>query len=151
MTQPGCTKMAISQLLLHVASSNLVGRTSKWCFIIKFSLLLSIILCWREIRPDPGKTNENKFVQVFSQLTTQRSGFRQSSCVVDEQACVFSSCAFNKHSVLKIFTIGGQNFLCNLQAYNFARPSAKSKSFCTILNIPVLSTASNFQGSIFST
>ena len=54
--------MAISQLLLRVASSNLVGRTSKWYFIIKFSLLLSIVLCWREIRPDAGKTTENEFV-----------------------------------------------------------------------------------------
>ena len=65
MTQPGCTKMAISQLLLRVASSNLVGRKSKWYFIIKFSLLLSIIFCWREIRPDAGKTTENKFVASF--------------------------------------------------------------------------------------
>ena len=39
-------------------------------------------------------------LQVLSQLTT---GFRQNSCAVDEQACVFGSCAFNKHSVLKIF------------------------------------------------
>ena len=65
MTQPGCTKMAISQLLLRVASSNLVGRKSKWHFIIKFSLLLSIIFCWREIRPDAGKTTENKFAASF--------------------------------------------------------------------------------------
>ena len=42
-------------------------------------------------------------VQVFSQLTTQKSGFRQNSCDVDEQACVFGSCAFNKHSVFKDF------------------------------------------------
>ena len=41
--------------------------------------------------------------------------------------------------------------LCNLLAYNFARPSAKSKSFCMIVNIPVLGTVSNFQGSIFNT
>ena len=53
------------QLLLRVASSNLVGRTSKWYFIIKFSLLLSIVLCWREIRPDAGKTTENEFVASF--------------------------------------------------------------------------------------
>ena len=44
MTQPGCTKMAIFELLLRLAGSNLVGK-SKWYFIIKFGLLLSIILC----------------------------------------------------------------------------------------------------------
>ena len=65
MTQPGCTKMAISQLLLRGASSNLVGRKSKWYFIIKFSLLLPMILCWIEIRPDAGKTTENEFVAGF--------------------------------------------------------------------------------------
>ena len=65
MTQPGCTKMVISQLLLRVASYNLVGRKSKWYLIIKFSLLLSIIFCWREIRPDAGKTTENEFVASF--------------------------------------------------------------------------------------
>ena len=48
--------------------------------------------------------------QVFSQLTTQRKGFRQNSCAVDEQACVFGSCAFNKHSVLKIFMVDGLSF-----------------------------------------
>ena len=65
MTQPGCTKMAISQLLLRVASSNLVGRKSKWDFIIKFSLLLSIVLRWRKIRSDDGKTTENELVASF--------------------------------------------------------------------------------------
>ena len=65
MTQPVCTKMAISQLLLAVASSGLVGRKSKCCFIINFSLLLSIRLCWKEIRPDAGKTAENKSVASF--------------------------------------------------------------------------------------
>ena len=49
-------------------------------------------------------------LQVFSQLTTQGSGFRQNSCAVDEQACVFGSCSFNRHSVLKIFIIDGLNF-----------------------------------------
>ena len=49
-------------------------------------------------------------LQVFSQLTTQRSGFRQNSCAVDEQTREFGSCAFNKHSVLKIFMIDGLNF-----------------------------------------
>ena len=48
-----------------VASSDLVGRKSKYCFIINFSLLLSIRLCWKEIRPDAGKTTENKFVVSF--------------------------------------------------------------------------------------
>ena len=91
-------------------------------------------------------------LQVFSELTTQRSGFRQNSCVADEQACVFCSFEFNKHSVLKIFMINGLNFeLCDLQAYNLARPSAESKSFCAIVNIPVLGTVCNFQRSIFNT
>ena len=49
-------------------------------------------------------------LQVFSQLNTQRSGFRQNSRAVDEHACVFGSCAFNKHSILKIFMIDGLNF-----------------------------------------
>ena len=65
MTQIAYAKMAISQLLLSVASSNLVGRKSKCYFIIKFSLLLSIILCWREIRSDTGKTIKNEFVASF--------------------------------------------------------------------------------------
>ena len=65
MPQPGCTKMAISQLLLAIGSSNLVGGKSKCYFIIKFSLLPSIRLCWREIRPDAGKTIKNEFVASF--------------------------------------------------------------------------------------
>ena len=58
-------QLAISQLLLAIASSNLVGRNSKCYFIIKFTLLLSIILCWREVRPDTGKTIKNEFVASF--------------------------------------------------------------------------------------
>ena len=57
--------MAISQSLLAIASSNLVGRKSKCYFIIKFSLLLSIKRCWREIRPDTRKTIKNEFVARF--------------------------------------------------------------------------------------
>ena len=72
MAQPGCTKMAISQLLRAV-SSNLLGGKSKWYFIIKFGFLLSIILCWREIRPDAGKTTENELVASFFEMTTQRN------------------------------------------------------------------------------
>ena len=50
-------------------------------------------------------------LQVFSEMTTQRSGFGQNSCAADdEQACVFGSCEFNKHSVLKIFMINDLNF-----------------------------------------
>ena len=53
-------------------------------------------------------------LQVFSKMTTQRCGFGQNSCAADEQACVLGDCAFNKHSVLKIFMINGLNFkLCN--------------------------------------
>ena len=58
-------KNAISELLLRLASSNLIGRTSKWYFIIKFSLLPSVVLCWREIRPAARKTTENEFVASF--------------------------------------------------------------------------------------
>ena len=65
MTQPGCVKMVISQLLLSAASPNLAGRKSKCYFITKFSLLLSTRLCWREIRSDAGKTTENEFVASF--------------------------------------------------------------------------------------
>ena len=91
-------------------------------------------------------------LQVSPDMTTQRSGFRQNSCAADEQACVFGSCKFSKHSVLKIFVINGLNLkLYNLQAYNFAKSSTKSKSFCTIVNMPVLSTVSNFQRSILNT
>ena len=48
-------------------------------------------------------------LQVFSEMTTKRSGFGQNSCAADEQACVFGSCEFNKHSVLKIFMTNGLN------------------------------------------
>ena len=44
-------------------------------------------------------------LQVFSEMTTHKSGFGQNSCAADEQACVFGSFEFNKHSVLKIFMI----------------------------------------------
>ena len=50
---------------ISVARLNLVGRMSECYFIIKFSLLLSIRLCWREIRPDADKTTENEFVASF--------------------------------------------------------------------------------------
>ena len=64
-TQPGCTKMAISQLFLGVASSNLAGIKSKCHLITKFSFLLSIRLCWRKIRPDTSETTESEFVASF--------------------------------------------------------------------------------------
>ena len=65
MTQPGCTKIAISQLLLSVVSSNLVGRKSKCYVIINVSFLLSTRLCWRKIRPDAGKITKDEFVASF--------------------------------------------------------------------------------------
>ena len=43
-------------------------------------------------------------LQVFSEMTTQRSGFGQNSCAADKQVCVFGS------SVLKVFMINGLNF-----------------------------------------
>ena len=57
-----------------------------------------------------GKQLKISLLQVFSQLTTQRTGFRQNSCAVDEQACVFGSRTFNGHSVLKTFMTDGLNF-----------------------------------------
>ena len=57
-----------------------------------------------------AKQLKMSLLQVFSDITTQRSGFGQNSCVDDEQACVFGSCAFNKRSVLKISIINGLNF-----------------------------------------
>ena len=60
--------------------------------------------------PDTGKTTEKmSLLQVFSEMTTQRSGFGQNSCAADEQACVFGSFEFN-NTVLKIFMINGLNF-----------------------------------------
>ena len=58
----------------------------------------------------PEKQLKNEFLQVFSAMSTQRSGLGQDSCAADEQACVFGSCELNKHSVLKMFTINGLNF-----------------------------------------
>ena len=49
-------------------------------------------------------------LQVFSEMTNQRSGFGQNSCAADEQAYVFGSFEFNKCSVLKIFVINGLSF-----------------------------------------
>ena len=60
-----CTINKRLVLLLAMASSNLVGRKSKCYFIIKFSLLISIRLCWKEIRPETGKTIKNEFVASF--------------------------------------------------------------------------------------
>ena len=82
-----------------------MGRKSKWYFIIKFSLLLSIIFCWREIRPDAGKTTENKFVASF--LSIDYSEKR----IQTKLLC----CSFNKHSVLKVTS--------KIQTYIFTVPS----------------------------
>ena len=49
-------------------------------------------------------------LQVFSEMTTQRSRFGQNSSVADEQACVFGSFELDKNSVLRIFMINGLNF-----------------------------------------
>ena len=39
----------------------------------KFSLLLSIVLCWREIRPDAGKTTENKLGASFLSIDPRQA------------------------------------------------------------------------------
>ena len=48
-------------------------------------------------------------LQVFSEMITKRNEFGQNSSAGNEQACVFGSFEFNKHSVLKIFMINGLN------------------------------------------
>ena len=74
-------------------------------------------------------------LQVFSEITTKRSGFGQKSCAADEQVCVFGSCEFEKHFVLKIFMINGLNFkLCNLQTCNLVMKTSSTECFCTILH-----------------
>ena len=57
----------------------------------------------------PVKQLKIILLQVFSEMTTQRSGFGQNSCAADEQARVFGIFEFNKHSVLKIFVINCLN------------------------------------------
>ena len=49
-------------------------------------------------------------LQVFSEMTTQRSGFGQNSSVTDEQPYVSGSFESNEHSVLKILMSNGLNF-----------------------------------------
>ena len=46
----------------------------------------------------PAKQLKMSLLQVFSEMTTQGSGFEQNSCVADEQACVSDSFEFNNHS-----------------------------------------------------
>ena len=58
----------------------------------------------------PAKQLKMSLLQVFSEMTTQRNEFGQTSCAADQQACVFGSCECNKYSVLKIFMINGLNF-----------------------------------------
>ena len=57
----------------------------------------------------PAKQLKMSLLQVFSEMTTQRNGFGQNSCAADQQACVFGSFEFYKHTVSKIFTISGLN------------------------------------------
>ena len=84
----GCTKMAISQLLLIVASSDLVDRKSKCYFIIKYSLLLSIRLRWREIKPDAGKTAENEFVASFFLLPREADSDKTLVLLMNRHVCL---------------------------------------------------------------
>ena len=58
----------------------------------------------------PAKQLKMSLLQVFFEMTSQRNGFGQNFCAADQQACVFGSCEYNKHSVLKIFMINGLNF-----------------------------------------
>ena len=57
-----------------------------------------------------AKQLKMSLLQVFFEMTTQRNGFGQNSSAADQQAYVFGSCEYNKHSVLNIFMINGLNF-----------------------------------------
>ena len=64
MIQPGCTKMAIVQLLLAAACSNLLDGKQKCYFIMTCDCFLAIRLNWTELRPDSG-TTAKEFVATF--------------------------------------------------------------------------------------
>ena len=53
---------------------------------------------------------ENMFVASFISIDYPEKRIQTKLLAVDEQAYVFGSCAFNKHSVLKIFMIDGLHF-----------------------------------------
>ena len=57
----------------------------------------------------PAKQLKISLLQVFSEMITQKNRFGQNSFAGNEQAFVFGSFEFNKHSVLKIFMINGLN------------------------------------------
>ena len=65
---------------------------------------------WEKKGQIPAKQLKMSLLEVFSEMNTQRGGLGKNPCVAAEQACVFASCAFDKHSVLKIFMINGLNF-----------------------------------------
>ena len=57
----------------------------------------------------PAKQMKMSLLQIFTEMTTQRNGFGQSSCAAEHQACAFDRFEFNKHTFSKIFTIIGLN------------------------------------------
>ena len=93
-----------------------------------------------------AKQLKMSLLQVFSEMTTQKSGLGQKSCIADEQACVFGSFECNKHSVLKIFMINGLNFqTLNLQAYRQDQAlnqnrSVRSRTYLFLVLSPIFST-----------
>ena len=51
-----------------------------------------MILCWREIRPNAGKTTENEFVTIFLWNDYPEKRIQAKFCAADQQTCVFGSC-----------------------------------------------------------
>ena len=60
---------------------------------IKFSSLLSIILCWRKIRPDTGKTIKNNFSLKW--LLKEADSDKTLALLMNRYVCLVASSLTN--------------------------------------------------------
>ena len=99
--------MAISQLLLGVANSNLVGRKSKCYVIIKVSVLLSLRLSSKEIKPDAGKTTEKWVCCKFSlkRLPREADSDKTFMLLMNKHVCLMNRDSRSKQKQGKSFTM----------------------------------------------
>ena len=67
-----------------------------------------------------AKQLKMSLLQVFSEMTTQRSGFGQKSCVADEQACVFGSF---------VFKVGDNSLIIHKSPYHLFSVLISKRSF----------------------